>query len=227
MWEPPDGGDFIQPNEIKAEGSTGIGVATIFLGNRQDYTVGKETIATKRAALRQKVMTKFGKMNFNQLTEEQKVACLWLEFIAFGHRMAPASLEQHLQGLSVANRRIFKDAYEIIELERMSMTDIKGSMQADPDLFNRFVTAAMNNRKTEAQLETANTKIKALQAENSEFKAKIKKLEERECRRKERMERELEERSAESPTSDHSELKKKKKKLSSASGHHQEHKKEK
>jgi hypothetical protein len=135
---------------------TELSIGNIFLGNVLPYTIQADAVQTARNNLKRKVILAFkpkarvGMKSlagaFEKLNDSEKEVYLWLEFIAFAHLMTPENVTTSLSCLPVDKRKIFENAYKLIELKDITMKQIKNE---NPDLF-RLVRKA-EAKKTEQE----------------------------------------------------------------------------
>jgi hypothetical protein len=137
---------------------TELSIGNIFLGNVLPYTTQADAVRTERNNLKQKVVqvfrpnatvdTKSLEKEFKKLDGSEKEVYLWLEFIAFAHLMTPKDVTTSLLCLPVNKRKIFENAYKLIELKDITMKQIKNE---NPDLFRLVREAEAKKIEQEKQ----------------------------------------------------------------------------
>jgi hypothetical protein len=202
MWTPPDGSlfkrmclsssqlDGIGEADLSSKNFTEQGYVNVFLGKRLGYGTKKEDITYDREALKTKVVRRFrvNDATFDDLTPEEKKVYLWFEFIAFGHLMTPGDVDASLACLNGsvdddADKAVFKNAYEIIKLDRVRPAGVRRMSLHGDDLFGdlfREVKVIADQEKDvfikriaslERELSDAQKRIAENEAKNAEKQA--------------------------------------------------------
>jgi hypothetical protein len=149
--------------DAKKEPFTELSVGNVFLGNVLPYGTAENDVTKARDALKEKVVTNFFdkgkdlqptatlKERFSNLKAEEKQVYLWLEYIAFGHLMTPATVEASLACLDKkTDRKVFQTAYNAIKLKDITMERIQNG---GPDLF-RLIREKIQKETREIERET-------------------------------------------------------------------------